>query len=422
MSGFSHVLFLFVVGQRPAKIAGFPESCYTLDEIARRRDAGVFTMWLLGVRTTVGVFLAGLTFAGGAATATELRVSIQQGAKTVRVGVSGAAVVTDNAGRSLGTLPPMLGFTAQVQGGQVTLHTFRGRDLWVRPTDQGFVYISDEWYRGRLRLVARTDGLLAVNHVPLEKYLYSVVGSEMYPHWPLEALKAQAVAARSFALFRLRRPADPDFDLGRTVTWQAYKGYSRESESTREAVTATTGQVLTYRGQIIEAVYHAASGGHTENVEDIWSTPRPYLRGVPDFDQEAPVYRWQKTFTQAELSRLFPGLGQIKHFTPLRTTPQGRILHMRVTGTTGEKVFTGAELRRLLDLYSTLFQVTPTHNDLASADPLNAPNGGFIFEGRGFGHGLGMSQWGALALAQRGYTYQQILQYYYQGTEIKTWR
>jgi stage II sporulation protein D len=379
-------------------------------------------MLLIWLRTTVGVLLAGLTFTGGVATATELRVGIQQGAKTVRVGVSGAAVVTDGTGRSLGTLPPMLGFLAQVQGGQVTLHTFRGRDLWVRPTDNSFVYISDDWYRGQLRLVARSDGLLAVNHVPLEEYLYSVVGSEMYPHWPLEALKAQAVAARSYALFRSRRPADPDFDLGRTVTWQAYKGYSRESDSTREAVTATTGQVVTYRGQIIEAVYHAASGGHTENAEDIWSKPRPYLRGVPDFDQEAPVYSWQKTFTQAELSRLLPGLGQVQRFTPLRTTPQGRVLHMRVTGTAGEKIFTGAELRRLLDLRSTLFQVSPTHNDLASTDPVNAPNGGFVFQGRGFGHGLGMSQWGAFALAQRGYTYQQILQYYYQGTEIRTWR
>jgi len=375
-------------------------------------------MLLLWMRTTVGVILAGLTLAGGVASATELRVGIQQGAKTVRVGASGNAVVTDGSGRTLGTLPPMLGFVAQVQGGQVVLHTFRGRDLWVRPTDNSFVFISDDWYRGRLRLVARPDGLLAVNHVPLEEYLYSVVGSEMYPFWPLEALKAQAVAARSFILFRLRRPEDPDFDVGRTVTWQAYKGYSRESDSTREAVTATTGQVVTYRGQIIEALYHAASGGHTENVEDIWSAPRPYLRGVPDFDQEAPVYSWQKTFTQAELSRLLPGVGQVTSLTPVRTTPQGRVVEMRVTGTTGTKTFTGSELRRLLDLRSTLFQVTPTRGDVASTNPVNAPDGSFEFQGRGFGHGLGMSQWGAFGLAQRGYNYQQILQYYYQGTEI----
>ncbi|MEN9207513.1 MAG: SpoIID/LytB domain-containing protein [Gloeomargarita sp. GMQP_bins_120] len=350
--------------------------------------------------------------------ATEVRVAIQQNARAIRVGVSGAAVVTDGAGRPLGPLPPMLGFSAQLQGGQVRLHTYQGRVLWVRPTDGGFVYISDDWYRGRLRLVARADGLLAVNHVPLEEYLYSVVGSEMYPDWPLEALKAQAVAARSFVLYRMRRPADPDFDVGRTVTWQAYKGYSRESDRTREAVLATAGQVLTYRGQIIEAVYHAASGGHTENVEDIWSSPRPYLRGVPDFDQESPVYSWQKTFTPAELSRLIPGVGQVTGFTTERTTPRGRVLQVRVTGTQGSRVFTGAELRQLLDLRSTLFTVTPTPSDLASADLLNSTPGGFTFQGRGFGHGLGMSQWGAYSLAQRGYTYQQILQYYYQGTEI----
>jgi stage II sporulation protein D len=375
-------------------------------------------MLLLWMRTTGAVIIAGLTLGAGMAWATELRVAIQQGAKTVRVGVAGAALVTDGAGRSLGTLPPMLGFTAQVQGGQVTLHTFRGRDVWVRPADGSFVFIGDDWYRGRLRLVARADGLLAVNHVPLEEYLYSVVGSEMYPYWPLEALKAQAVAARSFVLFRMRRPADPDFDVGRTVTWQAYKGYSRESDSTRSAVAATTGQVLAHRGQIIEAVYHAASGGHTENVEDIWSAPRPYLRGVPDFDQEAPMYSWQKNFTQTELSRLLPGVGQVTGLTPVRTTPQGRVVQMRVTGTAGNKTFTGAELRRLLDLPSTLFQVAPSRGDIASTNLVDQANGGFAFQGRGFGHGLGMSQWGAFGLAQRGYNYQQILQYYYQGTEI----
>ncbi len=379
-------------------------------------------MLLLWLRTTGAVIIAGLTLGAGVAGATELRVGIQQGAKTVRVGVAGAALVTDGAGRSLGTLPPMLGFAAQVQGGQVTLHTFRGRDVWVRPADGNFVFIGDDWYRGRLRLVARADGLLAVNHVPLEEYLYSVVGSEMYPYWPLEALKAQAVAARSFVLFRMRRPADPDFDVGRTVTWQAYKGYSRESDSTRSAVAATTGQVVAHRGQIIEAVYHAASGGHTENVEDIWSAPRPYLRGVPDFDQEAPVYSWQKTFTQAELSRLLPGVGQVTGLTPVRTTPQGRVVQMRVTGTAGNKTFTGPELRRLLDLRSTLFQVAPTRGDIAITNLVNQSNGGFAFQGRGFGHGLGMSQWGAFGLAQRGYNYQQILQYYYQGTEISPTR
>lgn len=378
-------------------------------------------MSLFWLRTTVVAGVIALSW-GAVAWATELRVCIQQGVKTVRVGVSGAAVVTDGAGRTLGPLPPMLGFTAQLQGGQVRLHTYQARDLWVRPTDGGFVYISDDWYRGRLRLVARTDGLLAVNHVPLEAYLFSVVGSEMYPDWPLEALKAQAVAARSFVLYRLRRPADRDFDVGRTVTWQAYKGYSRESDRTREAVLATTGQVLTYRGQIIEAVYHAASGGHTENVEDIWASPRPYLRGVPDFDQEAPVYSWQKTFTPAELSRLLPGVGQVTGFSVERRTPRGRVLQIRVTGTQGSRTFSGAELRQLLDLRSTLFDVIPTPSDVASADLLHPTPGGFTFQGRGFGHGLGMSQWGAYALAQRGYNYQQILQYYYQGVEISQWR
>ncbi|MBF2097284.1 MAG: SpoIID/LytB domain-containing protein [Gloeomargaritaceae cyanobacterium C42_A2020_066] len=354
--------------------------------------------------------------------AVEIRVAIQQGVRSLRVGASTQARVTDGSGRPLGQLAPLQAFNAQPSSPGISVGPFRASQLWVEPSDGGFVFIGNDWYRGRVRLLPRGDGLLAVNHIDLEEYLYSVVGSEMFPDWPLEALKAQAVAARSFVLYRRQRPADPQFDVGRTVTWQAYKGLEREASSTREAVQATAGQILVHQGRVIEAVYHASSGGHTENSEDVWMRPLPYLRGVPDFDQQAPVFQWTKMVSQAEMQRRFPGLGRILNLTAVRRTPQGRIVAMRLVGERGSRTVEGQELRQLFDLRSTRFSVTPTPNQIASTVVTSTIPSAFEFSGQGFGHGLGMSQWGAYGMALQGHTYPAILSHYYRGTALTALR
>lgn len=344
----------------------------------------------------------------------ELRVAIKENVSQLKVGSSTNAIVRDGGGQVLGQIAAMDGFSAQVNDGNIAIGNWRASRIWIEPTGDGLVWIGDRWYRGRTLLAATPKGVTAVNYVDLEKYLYSVLGGEMPPSWPLEALKAQAVAARSYALHQREKTRNELFDVGNTTAWQVYKGVEDEYTSTQQAVNETAGQVLAYEGRVIEAVFHSSSGGHTENVEDIWTQPLPYLRAVPDFDQEAPVYQWEKTFTQAELSNRIGGVGTIRSMTPERRTPQGRIVTMRVVGDAGQKVVSGNAIRSALDLRSTLFEVRAL-NAGQSKD-----NAGVRFQitGRGFGHGLGMSQYGANGLARRGYNYQQILLHYYKNASL----
>ena len=168
---------------------------------------------------------------------------------------------------------------------------------------------------------------------------------------------------------------------------------------------------MTHSNRIIEAVFHSSSGGHTENVEDVWSSAIPYLRGVVDFDQSAPVYQWNKQVSASELQKTVSGVGNIFSFTPVETTPRGRIVKMQVTGDKGSKLVEGSALRSSLGLRSTLFAIAPEDTNVSTPST-------FSVYGRGFGHGVGMSQWGAYGMANQGYGYHQILGHFYQGTGL----
>jgi stage II sporulation protein D len=355
------------------------------------------------------------------AAALELRVALSQKQAELVIGSSTPAKIVNGQGKTVGTLPPLEGFFAKSTPGAVTFFGQKGWQLIVEPTEGGFVYIGDRWYRGQVRLVTTAQGISVINEIDLEDYLAGVVGKEMPRAWPQEALKAQAVAARSFAIYRRSKQKNPLYDLVNTTSDQVYGGIDGEAESTRTAVKATAGQILTYQGKVIEALFHANSGGHTENSEQIFSGIIPYLRGVPDFDQAAPNFQWSVNFSQVQLKERLPGLGNIISMTPQGTTDHGRVKQIKIVGESGTKMMQGREFRQALKLKSTLFKVMPQSNLVASQSrPLPGKPSGFTLQGRGHGHGLGLSQWGALALAQKGNTYQQILQYYYKNTTLQT--
>ena len=337
-------------------------------------------------------------------------------------------------------------------------------EVWVdSAAPGGLVPLGAAQYRGRLRVVPLGDRLQAVNYIGLESYLPSVVGSEMPAQWPLAALRAQAIAARTYAMAQ-RRPGQL-FDLQATVASQVYKGVGAETTSTRQAVAQTNGQVLLYRGRLIDAVFHSCSGGNTENSGEIWNRQLPYLTSVPDFDQVSPVRNWSKSFEPQELRRAFVEIDGVTAIEPLVTSTSGRIRQARVTGPGGQLVVSGAELRRRLGLRSTLvrfqplapakpqtiaFAVAPASDAVepSTAEPAPGPrpSPGFRFRlppppplppvaglsgsvqpaaaptlmaiGHGFGHGVGMSQWGAYGMALRGKSHAEILRHYYQGAEL----
>ncbi|HAJ63962.1 MAG TPA: sporulation protein, partial [Cyanobacteria bacterium UBA8543] len=319
-------------------------------------------------------FLLWLVLVGPAQAAMELRVAIKEGVSRVQLGSSTKAIVRDATGQEIAQLEALNGFSAHGGGSSVELGKLRSSQLSIEPTDGGFVWIGDRWYRGRTLLVPTSGGLTAVNIVNLEQYLYSVLGAEMSADWPQEALKAQAVAARSYALYKRATAGNKVYDLGDTTKWQVYKGLETEGQGTHLAVDATAGQVMTYGGQIILAVFHASSGGHTENVENVWTGSYPYLRGVADYDMGSPGFEWTKNFSRSELSRRISGVGSVISMTPEHTTPSGRIVTMIVKGDRATRRISGNDLRSALGLRSTLFVVNPTDN-------------GFQLHGRGYGHG-----------------------------------
>ena len=335
----------------------------------------------------------------------QLRVAIEQGVSQIKVGSSTKAVVRDySTGRTLGQIAAMNALYAQSNADGVALEQMQSNAMLIAPTGNGYVYIGDRWYRGKTLVLPTEKGLTAVNYVDLEQYLYSVLGSEMNGNWPQEALKAQAVAARTYAIYKLENESNSIYDVGDTQAWQVYKGVESESYGTHAAVNATAGQVLTYKNQIILSVFHACSGGHTENVEDVWSQPLPYLRGVDDYDQNVSACQWVKIFSGAELSRLISGVGNVLSLSTNLTT-YGSIKTMQFVGDRGTRELKGEAVRNALGLRSTRFTITE--------DP-----SGLRFYGRGWGHGLGMSQWGAYNLSKQGVNYQQILGHYYQGTSL----
>ncbi len=360
----------------------------------------------------IGIFLW-LALVAPAQASVILRVAIERGVKQVKVGSSTTAVVKDSTGRTLGQLPAMSSFNAQTIPGGVALDRWQSGLFWIEPTGDGFVYIGDRWYRGRTLVVPTDKGLDVVNWVDLEEYLYSVIGGEMDSGWPQEALKAQAIAARTYALYkRNEQRNNPTYDLGATPDrWQIYKGVMSESPTIYAAVDATAGKVLTHNNEIILSVFHACSGGHTENVEDVWGNPLAYLRAVQDYDQNISACNWERTFTSDEISSRISGVGNVKEMVAEAHSPFRSVKALRIVGDKGTRVLKGEQVRTALRLRSTRFNIT------------QGANGSFVLQGLGFGHGLGMSQWGAYNLARQGANHLQILGHYYQGvalTPIKT--
>jgi len=352
-------------------------------------------------------------------------------------------------------LPPASRASLVLEGGRLQLRLDNqveppvqlplATSFWLAPrpgavADQGSFQLGQRGYRGRLQLLVSEGRVRAINHVPLESYLPSVVGSEMPASWPQEALRAQAVAARTYAL-RQRKP-QAAFDLTATVTSQVYKGLDSETASTRSAVASTRSQVLMYGSSLANTVFHSSSGGRTENSGDLWTQQLPYLVSVPDFDQSSPVHSWEQRLEPSLLREAFADIGGVTRIDVLSTTASGRVRQARVLGPAGTRVVTGPELRSRLRLRSTQvrFEVVgpevamtpPPPPPLARAQssgenqdgtvasaPLQVPLPSLVAIGRGFGHGVGMSQWGALAMAQQGESYERILQHYYRGTSLR---
>jgi stage II sporulation protein D len=385
--------------------------------------------------TTAALLVYALHFPAQAADDLPIRVGLADNARQVTLRVSSSTpveVLSSIGWQTLGQLAPNTPLQVDFSQGQIKLNiqsdkqTYNGLRLGSTEQDDQLVALNNAWYRGNLTLLpgARRTGMTVINEVPLEKYLYSVVPSEMPSSWPLEALKTQAVAARTYAISSLGSYRKKGYDVVATTASQVYQGVKAESNLSTQAVEQTLGEIMKHSGKPIHAYFHSCSGGQTESGSDLWA-PFAYLKSVPDFDQASPRHIWNTELSQADvrarLSQAGISLGDILAIEPLRRTSSNRVKTLRVLGSQGEKTIDGGRLRTALGLNSTFFNVgaiTAGGELQAKPDPTTPP-ASFQFAGRGWGHGLGMSQWGARQLAVNGHGYRDILLHYYRGVQIE---
>ncbi len=330
-------------------------------------------------------------------------------------------------------------------------------------------------YRGGFELRLYDGGKITVtNIVPVEEYLCGVVSREMSPSWNIEALKAQAVCARNFSLGRIGYHSKFGFDVCRTTCCQAYSGISAETDAVSSAVGETRGELLFFDGEPIQAVYSSSMGSCTESVENVWGTPYPYLVSVDNpYEDTENIYngKWTKTLTRSRATEIMNSrgysVGEVTDINALEYTAAGRVLKLLVRGTQGEKIFereacrsifsevtysqkytvtkggtssypsvfctdgNGASIQKTLKSVSVLSKdgiVTADGNIYIATDgsrtadyspTFSGDDDTFIFDGEGWGHGVGMSQYGAKGMADAGFKYSDILTHYYTGTYLE---
>jgi stage II sporulation protein D len=284
----------------------------------------------------------------------------------------------------------------------------------VRTSDGRGIWVGQKRFAGKLNLFVLESEILVVNVLGIEKYLSSVVGSEMPTKWPMEALKAQSIASRTYAL---KQKGNYLFDIDSTQRNQVYNGLESRTYKTIRAVRSTRSLVLTYKNKLVNALFHSSSGGMTENSQDVWKNQYPYLSSVRDFDNKNPKFRWKKFFSNKELTNIFPEIGGLKSIEILNITSTGRVKNVKLYGANGSYQMSGTDLRKKLSLNSNFMRFKFFDENLNNNS--NTQKGLLVF-GQGSGHGVGMSQWGAKYMASKGLKAEQILKHFYKGVQIKS--
>lgn len=359
-------------------------------------------------------------------------------------------------------------------GNVLFMYNTEGRSYNFKPIDDFLIQVDDKKFRGSIIINRYSDSdLTIINQLGLEEYLYGVVPKEVSSKWPIESQKAQAVAARSYTIMQRGKYSKYGFDLSPSTSSQVYGGYTSENPRSNRAVDETKGKVITYNGKVVTTFYHSNSGGHTENSENYWSSKLGYLRGVEDhFSIGLPNAKWTKVYTKEQIeNRLSTNgifVGSIENIRILERSNNGRVLKLEIQGSEGNKVLEKSKIRSILGntiIKSTWFDIVSDKDGdaslfvlydlkyspkemnmdqkyiLSSEDlqKMNTENqyvtngeesklienetstnvGEYVFEGKGYGHGIGMSQWGAKKMAEEGFTFEQILEHYYTGIKVK---
>ncbi|OGX09585.1 MAG: hypothetical protein A3K11_05600, partial [Nitrospirae bacterium RIFCSPLOWO2_12_FULL_63_8] len=340
-----------------------------------------------------------------------IRVAVVQNAESVALAASSGLLVkapnddVDANGR--------ITVTAGPSGLVVDGRRLRSDRIEVRGRS-GDVTVNNLTVAGRVTIKRQNGKLIAINEVALEDYVKGVVPAEMNAAWHPEALKAQAMAARTYALYKIRQNGKKDFDVAASTKDQVYKGRAGADGPAGRATDETRGQVLAFQNEPILAAFFSTAAGPTEDAINVWSVDLPYLKGVEcPFDINSPLFQWRTDVWLPLLEQRlreegFP-VGVIAGLSPAVYTKAGRVSRVRILHSDGELHVKGEDLRRVLGytvLASTQFDFEVVGFQIQ-------------FTGRGAGHGVGLCQWGAKELAEKGYSAEAIVRYYYPGAEIR---
>ncbi|MGA7828507.1 MAG: SpoIID/LytB domain-containing protein, partial [Geobacteraceae bacterium] len=336
-----------------------------------------------------------------------IRVAVLKGIESVRIDGAGLEA-TDSFGNNLPVSFPLV---VKKEGRGIFVGGMHLRALKV--SSPGFVQINGKGYRGHLEVYPADKGLLVVDEMLLENYLVGLINCEISSQWPMEAVKAQAVVARTFALFQKQARKNLLYHLESTVYDQVYGGCDIEDSRAARAVAETRGEVVTYKGKIIQAFFHSSCGGHTEASEHVWSVKLPYLRGVEcTYCMKSPSVLWEQSLSPKKIETLLRSAGYnvdgLAKIQVVSRYPSGRITDLELSSASGTVTIPAVTFRKIIGygvIRSTNFEVTLVDND-------------FVFDGRGYGHGVGLCQWGAKQRAEDGFSYREILSYYYPGTRV----
>jgi stage II sporulation protein D len=285
-------------------------------------------------------------------------------------------------------------------------------------SNDGPVWVNGKSYQGDVVIEQQSQrGLNAINMLPLEKYVTGTLAGEMPSSWPLEALKAQAVTARTYALYvtgeRRSRNSKIKYDIRSTVEDQVFKGSPHINDKVRTAVSSTAGETLYYHNKPIKTRFHSTCGGETEVSINVWGEKDVSKRILDPYCRKSPHRNWQTTMSSQEISSRLKkhgfDPGEIRSIEAEKFENGGRVAAVSVHGSKQTVSLTGNNFRRFMGfgkIKSTMFNT--------SKNGIN-----FTFNGKGFGHGVGMCQWGARGMAEKGHSYKDILKFYYPGTQIQ---
>ena len=367
------------------------------------------------------IFFLGITFAWGAALpwaeARDLiRVLIVRDVSSVKVGAEGLNLYDLKSGQSFFKNQKYTQLVFEREpGSRVRL---RGQNLsapgFLVESAGNPLLINGRSYRAQLRVMPGPNrDLWVINVLPLEEYLIGLINFEISSQWPMEAVKAQVIAARTYAFYQGSNRAGEPYDVDSGVSDQVYGGTGKEDARSRRAVEETRGEMLLYQGSPIFSVYSACCGGRTEDGENMWAGTFPYLRSVEcSYCLDSLHFLWNYSIDGERLSSALGGGGgseaRISGLDIDERSPSRRVLRVFIQTERSRRLISGKDFRRLLgydQLRSTNFILT-------------AKDGGFLFSGLGWGHGVGLCQWGTRGMAEAGADYRTILRSYYRDVDI----